>query len=121
MRSATNFSDAPANSTAIIALHGTMLKYGTYCSYGCVEVAEMIEDAANSPKISGIILDIDSRNGAADAIAPILSAINQLKIKANRIRQAVTCAHPPLTMLLYTVMRLLQQIPYPLNLARLES
>ena len=85
MRSATNFSDAPANSTAIIALHGTMLKYGTYCSYGCVEVAEMIEEAANSPKISGIILDIDSGGGAVDAIAPILSAIKSAQDKGKPV------------------------------------
>ena len=36
----TDYLQAPANSTAIIPLHGSMLKYGTYCSYGTTEIAD---------------------------------------------------------------------------------
>jgi len=85
MKSGSNFSDAPADSTAIIQLHGSMLKYGNYCSYGCAEVADMIVDAANSPKISGILLDIDSGGGSVDAIAPLVNAIKYSQSKGKPV------------------------------------
>jgi len=75
MKSGTSFDDAPQNSTAIIPLHGSMMKYGNYCTYGCTEVADMIKAAANSANISAIVLDIDSGGGAVDAIAPLVDAI----------------------------------------------
>ena len=43
-RLGNSFSDAPQGSTAIIPVHGTMLKYGTYCSYGTTEYAALIRD-----------------------------------------------------------------------------
>jgi Periplasmic serine proteases (ClpP class) len=73
--SSSSFNDAPAGSTAIIQLQGTMLKYGTWCSYGTTEIADAITEAANSPKINSIVIDADSGGGAVDAIAPIFDAI----------------------------------------------
>lgn len=70
-----NYSEAPAGSTAIIPVHGTMLKYGTYCNYGTVEYAELIREAADFPNISSVLLDIDSGGGAVDGIAPLVDAI----------------------------------------------
>lgn len=75
MASSKNQSDLPENAVAIIPLHGTMLKYGTYCEYGTVEIADLIREAADNPKVAGILLDIDSGGGAVDAIAPILDAL----------------------------------------------
>lgn len=72
-----NFADAPQGSVAIIPLRGSMLKYGTYCSYGTTEIAELIDEAADSPKINGIILDIDSGGGSVDAISPIVQSIQR--------------------------------------------
>lgn len=69
------FQDAPAGSTAIIPLHGTMLKYGTLCSYGTTEVAAVINEAADAKNISSIVLDIDSGGGSVDAIAPLVDAV----------------------------------------------
>lgn len=70
-----SFDEAPKGSVAIIPIGGTMLKYGTYCSYGTEEIAAEITKAANHRNIDSIILDIDSGGGAVDAIAPLVDAI----------------------------------------------
>lgn len=70
-----DFNKAPSGSVAVIALRGDMLKEGTMCSYGTEDIAAVIREAAASPKIIGIRLDIDSGGGAVDAIAPMLDAI----------------------------------------------
>lgn len=70
-----DFNKAPEGSVAVVSLRGDMLKEGTMCSYGTEEIAAVIREAASSPKIIGIRLDIDSGGGAVDAIAPMLDAI----------------------------------------------
>ena len=75
MASSKSQSELPDNAVAVIPLHGTMLKYGTYCAYGTVEIADLIREAADNPKVGGILLDIDSGGGAVDAIAPIIDAL----------------------------------------------
>lgn len=74
-RTSSFAGDLPADTVAIIPVHGTMLKYGTYCAYGTTEIADMIYEAASNPNISGIILDMDSGGGCVDAIAPLTAAI----------------------------------------------
>lgn len=69
------FADAPEGSSAIIPIHGTLLKYGTICSYGTTEYADQVCEAVDSHNISSVILDIDSGGGSVDAIAPMLDAI----------------------------------------------
>lgn len=80
-----SFKDAPQGSTAIIPIHGTMLKYGTYCSYGTMEYAELIREAADSSNISSVLCDIDSGGGAVDAIAPLVDAILYAKSKGKAV------------------------------------
>ena len=80
-RSNSRFSDAPEGSTAIIPIRGTLIKYGTLCSYGTEEYAEIIREAANEPNISSIVLDCHSGGGAVDAIAPLVDAIADCKRK----------------------------------------
>lgn len=75
MASSNKQSEFPENAVAIIPLHGTMMKYGTYCAYGTVEIADLIREAADNPKVAGILLDVDSGGGAVDAIAPIIDAL----------------------------------------------
>lgn len=77
--SSNSFADAPKGSTAIIPLHGTMLKYGTYCSYGTTELADLLRQAADTPNIMSVLLDIDSGGGSVDAIAPLIDAITYTK------------------------------------------
>ena len=70
-----NLDQAPKGSTAIIPLKGTMLKYGTWCSYGTEEVAAAIRTSATHANINSIVLDIDSGGGSVDAVAPVIQAI----------------------------------------------
>ena len=85
---AGKYSDAPEGSVAVITLKGDMLKDGTMCSYGTEEIAAAIREAAASPKIIGIRLDIDSGGGAVDAIAPMLDAIS---FSQNQKKPVVAC------------------------------
>src|SRR5690606_37077147 len=70
-----DLDQAPDGSTAIIPLKGTMLKYGTWCSYGTEEVAYAIRTSAVHDKINSIVLDTDSGGGSVDAVAPVVQAI----------------------------------------------
>ncbi|WP_343206231.1 S49 family peptidase [Bacteroides sp. An19] len=88
MKRGDSFADAPEGSTAVIPLRGTMLKYGTMCSYGTTEIASVIREAAASKNISSIVLDIDSGGGSVDAIAPLADAIRQ----AQSARKAVVAS-----------------------------
>lgn len=75
----SSYDKAPSGSTAIISVKGTMIKYGTFCSYGADEIAEHIRGAARHKNISSIVLDIDSGGGACDAVAPICAAISDAR------------------------------------------
>lgn len=74
-----NLDQAPKDSTAIIPLKGTMLKYGTWCSYGTEEVAHAIRSSAVHENITSIVLDVDSGGGSVDAVAPVVQAIEFAK------------------------------------------
>ena len=84
-KSNNSFSDAPKGSAAVIPVHGTMLKYGTLCSYGTTEYADMVREAVDSDNISSLILDIDSGGGAVDAIAPLTDAIRYAQSKGKAV------------------------------------
>ena len=71
--------DGKKNMVAVIPLRGTMIKYGTMCSYGADEIAAAIDEAAANKKVIGIVLDIDSGGGAVDAVAPLVDAIRRAK------------------------------------------
>jgi protease-4 len=62
-----------------------MLKYGTWCSYGTTEIAATIDEATASPKIDGIVLDIDSGGGSVDAIAPLVESISKAQAKGKPV------------------------------------
>lgn len=84
-KSGNGFADAPKDSTAIIPIHGTLLKYGTYCSYGATELADILRQAAESSNISSVLLDIDSGGGSVDAIAPLVDAIQYAQSKGKSV------------------------------------
>ena len=71
--------DGKKNMVAVIPLRGTIIKYGTMCSYGADEIAAAIDEAAANKKVIGIVLDIDSGGGAVDAVAPLVDAIRRTK------------------------------------------
>lgn len=81
----SSFDNAPEESTAILSVGGTMLKYGTMCSYGTTEIAAAMIEAANHPKVGSIVVDYDSGGGSVDAIAPIIAAQNYARSKGKSI------------------------------------
>lgn len=74
-----NLDDLPDNSTLFFDINGTMLKYGTWCSYGTIEIAEALIRTASHPKIGSVVARIDSGGGAVDAIPPMIDAITLIK------------------------------------------
>jgi protease IV len=84
-----SFDKAPSGSTAIIPIKGTMLKYGTMCTYGTEEIAGAALEAAAHKNISSIVLDIDSGGGAVDAVAPMVQAITKIR---NQMRKPVVAS-----------------------------
>lgn len=79
-----SFDKAPKGSTAVIPLKGTMLKYGTMCTYGTEEIAASMLEAASHKNISSIVLDVDSGGGAVDAVAPMVQAILKVRNQLNK-------------------------------------
>lgn len=75
----TLYDEAPEGSIAKIPVKGSMLKYGTACDYGTMELASFILEAAAHKNISGIVLDFDSGGGAVDAVPPLSQAILMVK------------------------------------------
>lgn len=86
------WSGAAPGSTAILPVKGTLLKYGTWCSYGTTDLAKLIMSAADHANISSIVLDIDSGGGAVDAVAPMLEAIRYAKSKKKPVVASVDLA-----------------------------
>lgn len=86
------WSGAAPGSTAIIPLKGTMLKYGTWCSYGTSDLARLVTAAANHANIASIVLDIDSGGGAVDAVAPMTESIRYAKSKKKPVVASVDLA-----------------------------
>lgn len=74
-------SEVPQEEKRVVVLpiHGTMLKYGTLCTYGMAEIAYYIKHYAAQDDVQGIVLDIDSGGGATSSIPPILEAIEYVQ------------------------------------------
>lgn len=81
-------SETQETVVAVIPLKGVMTKYGTYYSYGAVDIAQIITEAANMETVSGIVLDIDSGGGSTAAIPPLEQSILYAKSQGK-----VTIAH----------------------------
>lgn len=68
------YDQLPEGSIAIFRISGTMLKYGTLCSYGTEEIAHQMIAAAQHKNISGALIEGDSGGGGVNSIAPLLNA-----------------------------------------------
>ena len=80
--SSTNpYDDCPDDSIGIFCISGAMLKYGTMCSHGTMEIADAMREAIDSGKLSGIIIDTDSGGGSVDAISPVVDVIKYAQSK----------------------------------------
>src|SRR5690606_36973100 len=56
----------------VLPIKGTMLKYGTLCSYGMDEIAYYTKYYAAREDVSAIVLDIDTGGGATNAVPPMI-------------------------------------------------
>jgi len=79
-----SYDGAPQDSTGIIPLKGSMIKYGTLSTYGTEEIANEMLKAGEHKNISSIVLDIDSGGGAVDAVAPMVDAIRKVRNEFNK-------------------------------------
>lgn len=79
------FDKAPEDSVAVIPLVGDMLKYDTFCAYGTESIAALMREAADSDRITGIVLSIDSGGGAVDAVPPMLQAIDYARASGKSV------------------------------------
>lgn len=61
---------------AIVPICGTMLKYGTLCTAGTIDVAESLQRLAVKTDCSAVVLDIDSGGGCTDSIPCLVDAID---------------------------------------------
>ena len=71
--------DIKSDKTVVIPLKGTMLKYGTLCSYGTLEIAQFMEEAIGESDVSSFVLDIDSGGGALNSIDPLVKVIQDAR------------------------------------------
>lgn len=76
-----SFDKSPKNSVAIFPIQGSMMKDGTFCTYGMSEIEQFMQMAANHKNIVGAVLDIHSGGGSTAAVAPILRGIDEFKSK----------------------------------------
>jgi len=60
---------------AVVPLHGTMLKYGTMCSYGTTEIAAYLRQVMSDERVTGILLDVDTPGGAVNSIPPVIEVL----------------------------------------------
>nr|WP_294897808.1 S49 family peptidase [uncultured Pedobacter sp.] len=83
------FDAMPEGSIAMFSISGTLLKYGTWCSYGTEEIGAILMEAADHPNISGALFIVDSGGGGVNAVAPLTQAIE--KFKANKKPTLALC------------------------------
>ena len=78
-------SDAGAESTdtakkvIVVPMHGPVTKYWSCGTVGTSELARDILDFASMEDVVGIVLDVDSPGGAANAVAPMIEAIRKVQ------------------------------------------
>ncbi|MFC0605903.1 S49 family peptidase [Winogradskyella pulchriflava] len=69
--------EIPEGSIGVVAIHGPMLKYGDWCSYGADELVGFAEEFEAHDNIIGQIWLMDSGGGSVAAIAPYLDFLNK--------------------------------------------
>jgi protease-4 len=71
----TSVDRLPYESIVMIDILGPVYKYGSWYSWGSVELTELIYRMSNSEKVKGFILNIDSPGGQAAGTADFAAAI----------------------------------------------
>lgn len=74
-----SFDQLPKGSIAIMKVTGTLLKYGTFCSYGTEDIGEQMEYAANHKNIAALLFVGDSGGGGVNSVAPLRAGFDAFK------------------------------------------
>jgi protease IV len=78
----TSTDRLPYNSIAIVDVLGPILKYGDFCTYGTVEFNDLLIRLANSDRVKGILLNMDTPGGQAAGTATVAQTTKEVsKIK----------------------------------------
>lgn len=79
--------DLPQDSILKLTLSGVMMSEDTWCSYGIRSLANLFYNAYQNPNISGILFDVNSGGGEANAGLILMNAIK------DRNKPVVTTYH----------------------------
>lgn len=66
-----------SGNVVVIPIMGTMSRYGTYCSWGCEDMANWILEANRDETVSAIVLEINSPGGEVDGVEMLGAAVAQ--------------------------------------------
>jgi ClpP class serine protease len=78
----TSIDRLPYDSIVVIDIIGPVLKYGSWYGWGTVELNDLVIRMANSDRVKGIILNVDSPGGQAAGTADFAQSIrNVSKVK----------------------------------------
>ena len=69
----------------MVRLTGTMMRCGDDCSYGSMELRDMLMDAANNPHVVAHIIYTHTPGGAADTLRDFRKAINYCHAKGQKV------------------------------------
>ncbi|MGJ1419976.1 S49 family peptidase [Sphingobacterium spiritivorum] len=69
----------------VLPVKGTMLKYGTMCTYGMDEIAYYMKHFAQQDDVSAIVIDIDTGGGSVNAVPPLLESIAFARAKGKPV------------------------------------
>ena len=75
----TKESPSQKECVAVIPIVGTITKYDSCATIGATTVASVLVEAAGTPNIIGVVLDIDSGGGSCSAIPVLEKAISSVK------------------------------------------
>ncbi|WP_422105570.1 S49 family peptidase [Winogradskyella sp.] len=74
-----NDEEIPEGSIGVVAIHGPMIKYGDWCSYGADELVGFANEFESNENIIGQIWLMDSGGGSVAAVAPYLDFLAKSK------------------------------------------
>ena len=80
-----DWSKLPQNSVAVFPVRGSMMKHGTWCSYGTEEIERFMAFAAQQKNVAGAVLQIDSPGGEVASVAPMHRGIEAFKAKGKSV------------------------------------
>jgi protease-4 len=88
-----SYDEVQSDAIALFSVSGTMLKYGTMCSYGTAEIAEDILLAAENKNIKAAVFEIDSGGGAVNSVPPVADAVRKFKSSGKSIIALIDSAY----------------------------